>query len=198
MSSGIGSIVDRLRARLARARAARRLGRLRALGMTVGEGTALAPTTWVDWSHCYLICIGNRCRIEDGVLILAHDAQMDEFLDAGRLGRVVIHDHSVIGARTVILPGIEIGPRTIVTPHSVVTRSCPPDTVCSGNPARPIASLDAFLQGHRETMAHARTLSSEEYRRLTSTWQGRAAFLESLGEAGAYVFDGAGGPPPGH
>jgi acetyltransferase-like isoleucine patch superfamily enzyme len=59
-------------------------------------------------------------------LILAHDAQMDEFLDAGRIGRVVIRSHSHIGARTVILPGVEIGPRTIVGANSVVSQSLPP------------------------------------------------------------------------
>ena len=53
------------------------------------------------------------------------------------------------GARTVVLPGVEIGPRTIVASNSVVTRTLPPDSVCAGNPARPFGSLDQYLEQHR-------------------------------------------------
>ena len=75
---------------------------------------------------------------ERGCSILAHDAQMDEFLDAARIGRVVIHDSCHIGARAIILPGVEIGPRTIVGAGSVVITDIDPGTVAVGNPAYPV------------------------------------------------------------
>jgi len=69
-------------------------------------------------------------------MILAHDAQMDEFIDAASVGRVIIHPSSHIGARSVVLPGMKIRPRTIVWANSVISKSLPPDTVCAGNPAK--------------------------------------------------------------
>jgi maltose O-acetyltransferase len=74
---------------------------------------------------------------------------MDEFLDVTRIGRVTIHESCHIGTRAVILPGVEIGPRTIVGAGSVVSRDLPPDSVCVGTPARRICSLDEYLQKHR-------------------------------------------------
>jgi maltose O-acetyltransferase len=41
-----------------------------------------------------------------------------------------------IGNNSVIAGGLTIGARSIVAPNSVVTRSIPPDTLVSGNPAR--------------------------------------------------------------
>ena len=139
----LSGIVDRARTR-------RRLARLQARGMQLGAGVVLPASTWIDWSHCYLISIGDEVRLGEYCLLLAHDAQMDEYLDAGRIGRVTVHAQSYIGTRTVILPGVEIGPRTIVLPNSVVTKTLPPESVCSGSPARVVSPLDEYLQAERE------------------------------------------------
>ena len=88
---------------------------------------------------------------------------MDEFLDAGRIGKVVFHPHTHIGARSVILPGVEIGPRTIVGAGSVVSRSLPPDTVCAGNPARVVCSLDQYLMWHRSRLKSCETFDYRLY-----------------------------------
>ena len=80
-----------------RARLENRWRNLRALGMHIGEGVFLPASTWIDIPHCYLISIGDWCAFGDGCLILAHDAQMDEFLDAGKMARVTIHESSHIG-----------------------------------------------------------------------------------------------------
>lgn len=45
-----------------------------------------------------------------------------------------------IGARSFILPGVEIGARAIVGAAAVVTRDVAPDTIVAGNPARLIGN----------------------------------------------------------
>ncbi len=92
------------------------------MGMRIGRNVWLPSSTWIDTSHCFLISIGDNCGFGEECFILAHDAQMDEFLDATRIGRVVIHESCHIGARCVILPGVEIGPRAIVGSGSIVTK----------------------------------------------------------------------------
>jgi maltose O-acetyltransferase len=136
----------------------RRWAHLRNMGMKIGGDVWLPDSTTIDDSHCYLISIGDHCGFGEGVVILAHDAQMDEFIDAARIGRVLIHESCHIGARAIILPDVEIGPRTIVGAGSVVTRSLPPNTVCAGNPARVICTLDEYLEKHR-----ARLLRSTQF-----------------------------------
>jgi len=158
--------------RIGARRLARRWDRLQSMGMRIGHNVWLPGSTWIDTSYCFLISIGDDCGFGEECVILAHDAQMDEFIDAARIGRVVIHNSSHIGTRCVILPGVEIGPRTIVGAGSMVTKSLPPNTVCAGNPARVICSLDDYLAKHRERVArsptfpYTRTLSREERSRI--------------------------------
>jgi len=190
--------LDRMSQRIAELRARRRFARLSAQGMRVGADTHLPASTWIDASHCYLITIGDHCRFGEQCLILSHDAQMDEFLDAGRLGRVTIHPWCQVGARTTIMAGVEIGPRTIVAPNSVVLRSLPPDTVCGGNPARVLGSLDEYLDARRAEMAQQPHFDSDTYRRMRATAEGRAALAAALSQYGGYVFERgmAAGPSP--
>lgn len=133
----------------------RRWQKLRALGMSIGRQVNLPYSTWIDTSHCHLISIGDFCGFGEGCLILAHDAMCNEWLDATRLGRVTIRESCHFGARTIILPGVEIGPRVIVGAGSVVTKSIPPDSVAAGNPARVICTLGALLDKQRERMKSA-------------------------------------------
>ena len=88
---------------------------------------------------------------------------MDEFLDAGLVAKVIIHESCHFGSRTVILPGVEVGPRTMVGANSVVAKSLPPDTVCAGAPAKVICGLDEYLDRHVSKLATARKFPWTEY-----------------------------------
>ena len=61
-----------------------------------------------------------------------------------KYGRIRIKNNSVIGIRAIILPGVTIGPNTIVAAGSVVTRNAPPNTLVAGNPAKPIMSVQQY------------------------------------------------------
>ena len=156
---------------------------LRQRGMGIGADVWLPASTWIDTDYCFLITIGDHCGFGEYCLILAHDAQMDEFLDASRIGRVTIHESCHIGARTVILPGVEIGPQTIVGANSVVTKSLPANSVCAGNPAHVLCSLEAYLEKHRSRIAvspkfnYQNLLLSEEDRTRIALAVSRAGWL---------------------
>ena len=183
-------LVSRVLGRVERARAARRRRILRSQGLHIGANVWLPDSTWIDSSHCFLISIGDNCGFGDGCHILAHDAQMDEFLDAARIGRVTIHDSCHIGSRTVILPGVEIGPRTIVGAGSVVNKSLPPDTVCSGNPAKVICSLDEYLERHRHRMAERPTFDYMRYDIRALTPERRGEIMRATADGIAYITGG--------
>jgi len=155
--------------------------------MHLGADVWLPDSTWIDPDYCFLISIGDHCGFGDGCLILAHDAQMDEFIDAARIGRVVIHSSCHIGSRTVVLPGVEIGPRTIVGANSVVSRSLPPDTVCAGAPARVVCSLEDYLAKHRTRLG---THPTFRYTKSALTAQERSQIVDALRSRDGYMVGG--------
>lgn len=178
------------KARVEQARLERRWERLRALGMHIGRDVNLPASTFIDASHCFLISIGDHCGLGPDCLILAHDAQMDEFLDAARIGRVVIHPSCHIGARTVILAGVEIGPRTIIGANSVVSSTLPPDTVCAGNPAKVICTLEEYLAKHQAAMSKGRRFDYRDYDIRALTPERKAELVSAALEGDVYMVGG--------
>jgi maltose O-acetyltransferase len=183
-------LLGKIRGRVERARLERRWAYLRALGMHIGPDVFLPPSTRIDVSHCFLISIGDHCGFGEECFILAHDAQMDEFLDAGRIGRVIIHDSCHIGSRTVILPGVEVGPRTIVGANSVIAKSLPPDTVCVGSPAKVICSLEEYLDRHRQQISIGPTFPYDRYSLQHLDAARRAELVAAVRDRDAYIVGG--------
>ena len=155
--------------------------------MDLGSDVWLPASTWIDQDYCFLISIGDHCGFGEECLILAHDAQMDEFLDAARIGRVVIHQSCHIGSRTVILPGVEIGPFTIVGANSVVTKRLPANSVCTGNPARVLCSLDEYLAKHRAKIAASSTF---QYRNIPLSAEEQESIVKAVRTGDAYIIGG--------
>ena len=183
-------LASRARERLNDARRAARWKRLSAMGMRIGRDVWLPDSTAIDVSHCFLISIGDHCGFGEGCVLLAHDAQMDEYLDAARLGCITIRESCHIGAGTIILPDVEIGPRTIVGAGSVVTRSLPPESVCAGNPARVICSLDEYLNKHRARIASGQTFDYAQYDVRVLTMARRRELIAACESGVAYMVRG--------
>jgi len=135
------------------ARQNRRWRRLKRAGLRVGAGTFLPPSLWIDTSCPYAIEIGCNVGFGPDVLILAHDAQMRAIIGVTRVAPVRIGNDCRIGARTLILPGVEIGEGTIVFAGSVVSRSLPGGSVCGGSPARALGTVSQYVANHRDQLA---------------------------------------------
>ncbi len=155
--------------------------------MRIGEGVELPPSTWIDAAHCYLISIGDRCRFGPQCLILAHDAQMDEFLDAGRVGRVIIGEVCQIVARTVILCNVEIGPNTVVETGSVVSTSLPGGTYCAGSPARVVCTVPEYAERVMAETAGRPAYTFGDFRQKLQDPETRKALLADLEQGPALV-----------
>lgn len=54
--------------------------------------------------------------------------------------RVEIGKHAIVGANSVILPGVRIGEGAAVGANSLVTKDCKPWTIYFGSPAKPLRS----------------------------------------------------------
>ena len=183
-------MIDQLLSKLREYRAKRHIGRLVKMGLRIGRGTDILSGAFLDPSHCFLISIGGNCNIAPNVRLIAHDASMLWHLEAARLGRITIHDNCFIGDSAIVLPGVTIGPDSIVGAGSVVTKDVPPRSVAAGNPARVISSLDDFLEKHRQGLEGARcfpigeydvsVISEEKKSEMISCLEGRTGYMKGI------------------
>ncbi|MGD0482989.1 MAG: acyltransferase [Terracidiphilus sp.] len=118
----------------------------RARGVKIGEGCRLYSLNF--GGEPWLISIGDRVTITDGVQFVTHDGASWLLRDGkGRRHRnapIEIGNDVFIGANSIILPGVRIGSRVIVGAGSVVNRSIPDNCVVAGVPAKFIRTFDEF------------------------------------------------------
>ena len=122
------------------------------MGMKIGSNCAIQPGLIVDYSHCWLIEIGNNVTIAPQVYLLAHDASTKRHLNVTKLGKVVLKDNAFIGARAVIMPNVIVGENAIVAAGSIVTTNVAANTVVGGNPAKFICTLEDYLTKQKELL----------------------------------------------
>lgn len=65
-----------------------------------------------------------------------------------------------VGANCTILPNVIIGENSIIGSGSVVTRNIPKNSVCAGNPARVICTIDDFKSKHNTQMKKSKKFSA--------------------------------------
>lgn len=109
-----------------------------------------AKNTTIDETSLQHIFIGDNTQITAGVIILAHDYSYSVLGNIyGELPRqqkdTIIGKNVFIGMNSIILMGSNIGDNVIIGAGSVVSGHIPSNTVCAGNPAKIICSLDQFL-----------------------------------------------------
>lgn len=129
-------------------------------GSSVGSGTHLEPGNF----------IGARTRIHTGGFLSSTTLGDDVFcgphvtftddahppcpryLDC--IGGATVHNGASLGARSVILPGVVIGARSLVGAGSLVTADVDEGMVVVGSPARPVGRRDE-MSCHAGLFTHA-------------------------------------------
>lgn len=127
---------------------------LRSNGVKIGENTFFfAPKSIdIDSRRFEYVEIGSSCCITAGVQILCHDYSWSMLRKSHNVilpdpgSKVIIGDNVFLGWNVIVMPGVTIGSNVIVGAHSVVSKNIPDNTVCAGNPAKVICSLDEFYE----------------------------------------------------
>ena len=102
------------------------LRRLKKAGLQIADDCRL-----LAWPSCFgaepfLVSIGRHVTITSRVRFITHDGgtwvfrDLPELREVIKYGRIIVHDNCFIGFGATILPGVSIGPNSIVAAGAVV------------------------------------------------------------------------------
>lgn len=129
-------------------------------GLKVGKNFNRQGEVIIDYSHCWLVEIGDNVTLAPRVHILTHDASTKNFIGYTKVGNVIIGNNVFIGASSIVLPNVTIGDNVIVGAGSVVSKDVPNNVVIAGNPAKIISTVDEYLKKQKEKMRNNNVFDS--------------------------------------
>ncbi len=104
----------------------------RAIGIRVGNNTAIAYKVMFDILFPELIEIGDNTIIGYGCTLLAHEFLIKEV----RIGKIKIGKNVLVGANSTILAGVSIGDDATISAMSLVNKNVPQKGFYGGIPAK--------------------------------------------------------------
>src|SRR4051812_23972256 len=111
-------------------------------GMDLHPTTQFSLSAYFDRTYPKGVHVGRHSWVALQAIILTHDRTRGLYLHT-RIG-----ERCFIGARSMVLPGVQVGDECIVAAGSVVTRDVPPRCIVAGNPARVIReNIDVIEYG---------------------------------------------------
>ncbi len=155
---------------------------MRYLGVQIGPNCSILNQPSQFGTEPWLIEIGSRVTITEDVMLVTHDGSSRLFRQkisgnpvfGNRYGVIKIQDDCFIGARTIILPDVTIGPNSIVGAGSLVNRSVEANSVYAGVPARYICSMDEYIEKYKSGMIQVDARTMPELRtELTAKFFGK-------------------------
>lgn len=168
-----------------RAAYARKAGIFAGVGQNVGISPRHVPL------YSELIRFHNNIRVARGVEFVTHDTlhrvfnqspevrEMlgdDEIRFHEHIGCIEIMDNVFLGAKTIVLDSVRIGPNVIVASGSVVVKDLEPNGIYAGVPAKRIGSFDELVRkraiqeknGSSATTQHNQKLTPQE---IDAAWR---------------------------
>ena len=103
----------------------------RRIGMKIGKNVSIFGSNF-DIFFPEMIEIGDNCIIGQSTMFITHEFLTDEWHN----GRIKIGNNVLIGAMTLVIPGVEIGDNCTIAAYSLVNKSVPPDSFAGGVPVK--------------------------------------------------------------
>ena len=126
----------------------------RSQGVDIGEDVEIFGASLHTFgSEPYLVSIGNQVTVSHNVDFITHDGGLRvaraKYPDAYLYGRIRVSDNCFIGAHCILLPGAKVGAGSVIATGSIVTGEIPADVVAIGAPAKPVKSVEEYVNGKK-------------------------------------------------
>lgn len=108
----------------------------------------MAKSATMERAYPKSIHIGDNSRISIEAMVLGHD-----FFRGKEQSDTFIGHNTVIGGRSIVLPGLKIGNHVFVGAGAVVTKDIPDHCLVAGNPAK-IVRVGIELNDHYQIINH--------------------------------------------
>ncbi len=140
-------------------------------GAEIGEGVEIfGANLFTFGSEPYLVSIGNQVTISHNVDFITHDGAMRiaraEHPGAYLYGRIHVADRCFLGAHCVLLLGARVGAGSVIGSGSIVTGEIPPGVVAIGAPAKPVKTVEDYIQSKRHLWVDTGGLTRDAKREL--------------------------------
>ena len=140
-------------------------------GAEIGEGVEIfGANLFTFGSEPYLVSIGNQVTISHNVDFITHDGAMRiaraRHPGAYLYGRIHVADDCFLGAHCVLLLGTRVGAGSVIGSGSIVTGEIPPGVVAIGAPAKPVKTVEDYIQSKRHLWVDTGGLTRDAKREL--------------------------------
>jgi acetyltransferase-like isoleucine patch superfamily enzyme len=117
-------------------------------GVKIGKNVHWGTHVVVDYPYPNFVVVEDGASISGNDYLLAHCKPLayHDGCSESYVAPVIVHKNAWIAINVTILPGVEIGEGSIVSAGSVVSKSIPPFTVASGNPAKVVADIAELVR----------------------------------------------------
>ena len=68
--------------------------------------------------------------------------------------KITVGDNTFIGARSIIMPGVNIGSNCIIGAGCIVTKDVPNNMVVAGVPARIVCTIDEYIEKNKSNFSY--------------------------------------------
>jgi acetyltransferase-like isoleucine patch superfamily enzyme len=139
----------------------------RSKGARIGDEVEIfGASLFTFGSEPYLVTIGSHVTISHKVDFITHDGGMrvvrSTYPNAYLYGRIYVADRCFIGAHSILLPGARVGAGSVIGSGSIVTGDIPPGVVAVGAPARPLKSVEEYIEENKHLWIDTRGLTPSE------------------------------------
>lgn len=139
----------------------------KSIGVNIQEDLRIYGSSYAMFStEPWLIALGQNVHIVGGTIFITHDGGTlvlrNKIPDLELTKPITVGNNVYIGARCIIMLGVNIGNNVIIGAGSIVTKNIPDNSVAVGVPARVIKSLDEYLEKAKKNSLHLGHLKGQE------------------------------------
>lgn len=116
-------------------------------GINIGKNVYIGQFCILDNAYPEYVYIEDNVSLAGEVTIIAHSNPYKHFenIVESRVAPVLIKEGAWIGSKSIVLMGVSVGKRSIVSAGSVVDKNVPDYSVAKGNPMKIVGEFERFM-----------------------------------------------------